>query len=76
MRPIAERIAALASQTGRVVRTLRVTTNENKLADALSRGEADAAEKAAEELGIPSKQLFASEQLLAMLPSDPTAFYQ
>lgn len=69
MRPIAERIAALSSVSGRVVRTLRVTTLENKLADALSRGEEDAAVKAARELGIPAHRLSAPRHLLDLLPT-------
>ena len=71
MRPIAEGIAAFSGQTGRVVRTLRVTTLENKLADALSRGEEEAAAKAALALGIPAQRLFAPTHLLDMLPTSP-----
>ena len=68
MRPIAERIAALSGVRGRVTRTLRVSTSENHLADALSRGDTAAAEAAARELGIPARRLYPSAELLALLP--------
>lgn len=68
MAPLARLLAEMASRTGRVVRTLRVTTKENKLADDLSRGDTAAALRAASELNIQCIRHGVPPHLWAMLP--------
>ena len=70
MNPLARALAELSAQPGRVVRTLRVTTKENLLADELSRGLHDAAKKAARELGLAHRQLEVPQHLLELLPTN------
>ena len=67
MDPLARELAALASHPGRIVRTLRVTTGENKLADELSRGIA-AAQKVAAQLNLKHRRLKVPAELWALLP--------
>ena len=70
MNPLARALAELSSQPGRVVRTLRVTTKENLLADDLSRGVHAAARQAAKELGLEHRQLEVPQHLWRMLPTN------
>ena len=70
MSPLARALAELSSQPWRVVRTLRVTTKENLLADVLSRGMHGAAQQAAKELGLEHRQLEVPQHLWQLLPTN------
>ena len=68
MDPLARAIAALGVQDGRITRTVRVTTKENALADALSRGDYDAVTVAAAHLRLHAVRLRVPDELWAYVP--------
>ena len=68
MDPLARAIAALGVQGGRITRTVRVTTKENALADALSRGDYDAVTAAAAHLRLHAVRLRVPDELWAYVP--------
>ena len=63
MAPIAEELARLTAEAGIAVRTARVTTDENKLADGLSRDSRAQLEWAAADAGVEAIELMVDESV-------------